>query len=381
MTGVRWAETNYLYVAGAILVILVIALALDFTWRKRVLERIGHAPQLLRMAQSVSPGRRGMKVFLTVLGISLVTLVLARPQVEGASKWRQRGIDVAVVIDFSKSMLAKDVYPSRIEHAKLEAEAIIDALGGDRVSVVAFAGGSAHYPLTTDYEAAKLLFRGLSPLDMAPGSDLGDAVLTARCMLQLRGQDGACARRGGRGRGGDPLDEREARRFRGRRQESVEVNERARAIVILTDGEDTEGGARTEVERAVSLGIQVYVVGIGTKTGDRIPQFDERGNEVGWTLTPDGRSYYTTRLDEGALKGLAQAGGGEDRYFRDDPKRIGLQGLVKALSMLKEGDLEQRIIKQFGEAYQWLLFPAFLVLVIEACLADRKPERGQKARA
>lgn len=378
----RWGDPTWLYVAGGVLVVLAIAFSLDFTRRRHLLEKIGHAPQLLRMAASASPARRTLKAVLFVTGVTLVALALARPQVEGASEWRQRGIDVAIVMDFSKSMLARDVYPSRIERAKLEAERLIDAFAGDRVAVVAFAGGAVHYPLTSDYEAAKLLLHGLSPLDLAPGSDLGEAILTARCVLRPDlPDDPDCERIGGRGDGGAPLTEAEARRHRERRIETTELGDRARAMVLITDGEDTEGRAREELERAAKLGIQAYIVGVGTRAGDRIPEFDEEGREVGWKVTPDGKSYVTTRLDEPALKALAKAAGGEDRYYRADARRIGQPGLVEELGKLKQGDLEQRIVRRYREAYAWVLFPAFLLLVVEACLSDRRKERGRVGAA
>lgn len=382
----RWADFSYVYVAAAAVVVLAIAFALDFTRRKRLLDKIGHAPQLLRMAQSASPGRRGIKAVLIVLGVALVTLTLARLQVEGESKWRQRGIDIALVMDFSKSMLARDVYPSRSERAKLEAEQLINAFGGDRVAVVAFAGATVHYPLTTDYEAAKILFRGLEPGDLGAGSDLGEAILQGRCLLRPDlTDDPDCQRIGGRGEGGDPLSEGEAAMDRQRRRETVEVGDRARALVVLTDGEDTEDRARAEVQRAAALGIQVYFVGIGTRTGGRLPEFDGEGNETGWKLTPDGKSYVTSRLEEGILKELAKAGGGEDQYYPGDPRRIGVEPLVMALGKLKVGDLHERVVKNYGEAYAWLLFPAFLLLLFEACVAERRklarsaPKKRQRA--
>ena len=359
--GVRWW-------ALAVMVALAVAFALDYTRRRRLLERIGHVPQLMKMAASVSVGRRVLKAVLLVLGLTLLTLSLARPEIEGQSEWRQRGIDVALVLDFSKSMLARDVYPSRVERVKLEAESLMDAFAGDRVAVVPFAGGAIHYPLTTDYQAAKILFRGLSPLDMPPGSDIGEAIRTARCLLRRDVKDDPeCGRRD---------EEPEARDEAERRVAEREVGDRARAIVIFTDGEDTERGGQDEVRRAAELGIQVYVVGVGTKEGDQIPEFDRNGNEIGWKRGPDGKGYFRTRLEEQALRELARAGGGEDHYYRDDPRRIGVENLTKALARLKEGDLEQRVVRNYKEAYQWLLFPAFMVLLIEACVSDRRRRRA-----
>jgi Ca-activated chloride channel family protein len=159
------------------------------------------------------------------------------------------------------------------------------------------------------------------------------------------------------------------------------VGDRARALIIFTDGEDTEGEAKAEVAKAVEAGIQTYLVGVGTKAGDRIPEFDEAGNEVGWKITADGKSYLTTKLDERSLAALAAAAGGPDRLYLADARRRGAGALIEELGKLKEGDLAQRVLKRYGEAYQWLLGPAFLALFIEAVLSDRRRRRASREEA
>jgi len=370
LSEISFKDQRFLIAAGVIVVVLAIAYALDFTRRRRLLEKIGHAPQLMRMAQSVSMGRRRVKAVLLVLAVALVALALSRPQTAGERVWRQRGIDLAVVIDFSKSMLARDVYPSRIERSKLEADALIDKFAGDRLGLVAFGGEAVRYPLTTDHEAAKILYHGLDPRDMAPGSDVGEAVRTARCLLLPDRVDADC----GHMRSEDP----EATAVRPRTGGEADLGDRGQAIVVLTDGEDTEGAAKAEVERAKQLGIEVFFVGVGTRAGARIPEYNRSGELTGWKLGADGQSYHTSRLDDAALKELALAGGGEDHYFHADPRRRGAEGLVKALGKLKEGNLEERTATVPSEAYLFLLFPAFLLLVIEACVSDRRRQAQAK---
>jgi Ca-activated chloride channel family protein len=372
LSGLSWKDERLLIAAGAIVVVLAVAYALDFTRRRHLLERIGHAPQLLRMAQSVSEGRRRAKAILVVIAAALLALTLARPRTEGERVWKQRGIDVAVVVDFSKSMLARDVYPSRVERTKLEVDALIEKFAGDRVGLVAFGGEAVRYPLTTDHQAARLLYHGLDPRDMAPGSDIGEAVRTARCLLLPGRADADCAH----------LRSAEHDAARPAVAGDADLGERGRAIVIFTDGEDTEGAALAEVERAAQLGVAVFLVGVGTRAGARIPEYNRAGELTGWKLGVDGQNYHTSRLDEQALKALARAGGGEDHYFHADPRRRGAEGLVKALGRVKEGNLEERTAAVPSEAYALLLFPAFLLLVIEACLSDRRRERArEKVRA
>jgi Ca-activated chloride channel family protein len=372
VSGFTFRDQRFLIAAGIIVVVLAVAYALDFTRRRRLLEKIGHAPQLLRMAQSVSGGRRQVKAVLIVLGVALLTLTLARPQSEGEKVWKQRGIDIAVVIDFSKSMLARDVYPSRIERSKLEADAILDKFGGDRIGLVVFGGEAVRYPLTTDQGAARMLYHGLDPRDMPPGSDIGEAIRTARCVLLPDRADNDCAYLRTIPAPGELPPPRKAG--------AADLGDRGRAILVFTDGEDTEAGGKAEVEKARQLGIELYFIGVGTRAGARIPEYNRDGELTGWKVGADGHGYHTTRLDEGALKELARAGGGEDHYFYADPRRRGTEGLVKALGKLKEGNIEERTASIASEAYHFLLFPAFLLLVIEACVSDRRRERRAAVR-
>lgn len=365
-----FGEPIFVWVAGGTALLLTIAFALDFTRRRRILDRIGHAPMLSRMMASLSVRRRVLKVVLLTAAMTLAIASLARPQVEGESTWRQRGIDIAIVMDYSKSMLASDVYPSRFEAMLREVETLDDALEADRVAPVVFAGAAVHFPLTHDHEAARLLYAGITPVDLAPGSDLGEAFLVARCILRPDIADTACDRVGGRGHGGDPL--RGETDVESPEAQMPEVADRGRAIIVLSDGEDTEGRARFEVEQAVKLGIEVYVVAVGTPAGELIPELAADGKtRTGWKKAEDG-SFVTTRLDQAALKELAEIAGGEGHYYWMDPKSYQRDDLIQELETLKKGDLDERVMQKPREVYQWLLFPAFLLLLIEACVGERR---------
>jgi Ca-activated chloride channel homolog len=357
------------WLAPLVTVALAVVFAVDYTYRRHVLERVGHLPQLERMTASLSWRRRALKAVLLTVALTLCVAALARPQVEGDTTWRQRGIDLVVVMDFSKSMLARDVYPSRLERMREEVESLLDEIESDRVAIVTFAGAAAHFPLTHDTEAARSLFRGLSPMDMPPGSDIGEAILVARCIARpdLTAEPG-CARIGGRGRGGAPLDEP----GEAPRPAEPEIADRARAIVVFTDGGDTEGRARAELAEAVRLGVHVYLVGVGTTTGELIPELDLDGNEIGWMKTADGQSFVTTRLEQDELLELAELAGGPAHYIQLDPERLRAAELIARLEHLEKGDLDERVIKHPREIYQFLLFPALLLLLLELCISERR---------
>lgn len=370
-----FAEPLFAYAAVITALALAILMALDITGRRRVLERVGHVPMLRRMTRSLSPRRRVLKAVLWISGITLVMLALAQPQVAGESSWRQRGIDIAVVMDYSKSMLARDVSPSRYQRTVDAAEQLVDGLGADRVATVIFSGAAIHFPLTHDHQAAKLLYRGISPLDLAPGSDIGEALRVARCILRPDVlQDGSCERIGGRGGGGDPLEDDPAADAEDltRTPEPPSVDaDRARAIVLFTDGEDTIGQGRAEVELASELGIQIFLVGVGTTAGELIPDHDRAGREIGWKKHRDG-SFVRSRLDQAGLKELARIAGGEDRYFHLGPDGLDLDALLGELHRLKKGDLDERVVRSSKPVFQLFLFPGFLLLLIESIIGERR---------
>lgn len=376
-----FAEPLFAYAAAITAVVLAILVALDFTQRRRVLERVGHLAMIRRMTATLSPRRRVLKAVLWIAAITLIMLSVAQPQVAGESSWRQRGIDIAVVMDYSKSMLARDVSPSRHQAMIDAAEEMVDGLGADRVATVIFSGAAIHFPLTHDHQAAKLLYRGVTPLDLAPGSDVGEAMRVARCILRPDVlQDGSCERIGGRGGGGDPLDDtplEDTDELEGKTEERKlppTTADRARAIVFFTDGEDTVGQGRAEVELAASLGIQIFFVGVGTTAGELVPDHDRTGAEIGWKKHRDG-SFVRSRLDQAGLKELAVVAGGENRYFHLGPRGLELDALLSQLQQLKKGDLDERVVRSNKPIFQLFLFPGFLLLLIEACIGERRGRR------
>jgi Ca-activated chloride channel family protein len=280
-----------------------------------------------------------VRAALIVLALGLVALALARPQAGGRARLeKQRGLDLIVALDFSKSMLAKDIYPSRLERAKRELERLMDRLAGDRVGLVAFAGETLTYPPTTDYDAVKLFWRDLSPSDMpVGGTAIGRALTSAIEMLsRLRAE------------GGQTRDQ---------------------IILLLTDGEDTESQPLDAAEQAAKLGIKVFAVGIGSRSGELVPDVGEGEQQAGYLKDREGK-YVTSRLDEDLLaKIAAKTSGG---YLRVDAQHFGVEAIEAALAGLKRTESDTRLVKQYDEVFEILLLPALLLLLIEGCLGDRK---------
>ncbi|HXU65519.1 MAG TPA: VWA domain-containing protein, partial [Polyangia bacterium] len=273
------------------LLLVVPAVALAFVWgfevRRRRLARLGDAALIARMTATVSVARKWARAVLVVVAIGLAALALARPQAGGRARLaKQRGLDLVVALDFSRSMLAKDVYPSRLERAKRELEQLLDTRAGDRIGVVAFAGEPLTYPPTTDYAAVKLFWRDLGPWDMpVGGTAIGRAVRAALDQLvALREKGGAT---------------------------------RGQAILLLTDGEDTESEPLQMADEASKLGVKIFTVGIGSRSGELIPEYDEQGKVTGYVKDAEGH-YVTSRLAEDMLADIARRTGGQ--YFHADSR-------------------------------------------------------------
>ena len=148
---------------------------------------------------------------------------------------------------------------------------------------------------------------------------------------------------------------------------------RAQVMLLLTDGEDNDSEPMEVAAQASKLGVKVFTVGIGSRSGELIPEFDEKGQITGYLKDSDGK-YVTSRLDEATLTKIAEKTGGE--YFHADPKRFGVEEVESALAGLKRSENDARVVKQYDEVYEILLLPAFLLLVGEACSSDRRRRRA-----
>ena len=352
----RWANLDKLWPPtqlGFWLIVLVplfiIGFALLFHWRRRVMESLGDLEQLRKMAQSVSRPRRIAKAILLVVAFVLGVVAWVRPQTEGKSEWVKRvGLDLVVVMDFSKSMYARDISRSRIEKAKEELGRFIDSLDGDRVGLVAFAGTVKEFPLTTDYNAAKLFFEDLTPNDMPiGGTAIGRALSAAVRMLQR-------SRKGG-----------------GKR--------RAQVIVLLTDGEDHQSEPIKAAKMAAKLGIKVFALGIGSRSGDLVPVVTDEG-DVGGTMKNDKNRPVVTRLDEKTLRKVADLT--EGKYFRATAAGFGMGKIRKEMKGLKRAETKARMKRNYIEQYHWFLFPAPFLLLLELVMSDRvvRSSEGREKR-
>ena len=311
--------------------------------RRRALARFARWEMVERLLHNVGPLRPYVRAALSLSGVFFLILALTGPQFGAKlSMARRRGVDVMVALDVSRSMLARDVKPSRLERAKHQIGELLDRLGGDRVGLVVFAGQAfVQCPLTLDYGAVRMFLEVVKAGDVpVRGTAIGDAVrVAARC-----------------------FDEKDPRH---------------KVIVLFTDGEDHAGRPVEAARAAYGKGVRLFVVGLGTPEGELIPERDEAG---GVRFHKDRRGRYVkTRLDEATLEKMALAADGA--YFRSTLSGEELDEICRRISRMERKDLGSVRYTQYEERFQIPLFVAMVCFFAEAFMGDgRQREEAWRGR-
>lgn len=384
-----FAHPDVLWLAG-LAPPAVLGLYLHDRARRVVLaRRLGELPVIARAMPSASPARRAVKTTLAGAALTLIVVALARPQLAGKRQVELRGLDLVVAVDVSSSMLVADVGATaamseaglpanRLGRARELAVRVIDELPGDRVAPVVFAGAAAHFPLTEDHEVAARMLYDLGPADLPQGSNLGEVFRVASCLLRPDLYDDlGCQRIGRRGHGGDPLPGEagagSALGSDGADDETfVPVEERGKAILIITDGGDPDPDAVREAQTAHRLGIAVIVVGVGTKQGGVVYALDAKGNASDVVKHARDGSVVVSKRDDGELAQLAEAGGDRTRMFVASVRgEVDPTPIVRALRGVERGHATKKIDEQ-RDVFEPFLFAALLLLVIEVAIASRR---------
>jgi Ca-activated chloride channel family protein len=344
--AVSWQHDDLLWLLAGVPIAAGL-LVLAWYLRRRASARFGDAEITRALTAGRSGPWRATRAVLWVLALAFALVALAGPQFGSRERiLHKRGIDIVIALDFSKSMLARDVRPSRIERAKAEVTRLISEMDGDRVGIVAFAGETMEFPMTTDYRALSLFFRDLGPYDMPVG---GTAIARALVASQR-------------------LMERADRRSRAEAEQ--QGAERSRIVILMTDGEDHEGDPVEAARELAEAGIRVFVVGIGSRSGEPIPTYAPDGTWTGY-LRDDNDNVVTTSLtaeNEEQLREIARATDG--RYFRAGRGRVGIEQVRASLMRMAQHENETRRVTIQEPRYALALLPAFLLLVLEALLPE-----------
>ncbi len=297
MNELVWGDPSAAKWAGA-----VVALLFGFLWlglrRRARLDALKEVGPLAQLLAREGTGRFALRGLFIVVAASLLVLSLMRPQ-QGtrATELKNLGIDIALVIDASKSMKAADIVPDRLEAAKLEIHTLLDGLTGGRVGLIPFAGlAFVQTPLTSDFDVIGTYLDDLRVEDMPRGGTaIGRALIEAiRALVPAEQLEGTLAETSEGDAIRDVAEDLDvgAPEFTGSKY---------KAIVLLTDGEGHEGDPLAVADLAASLGVRVYTVGVGTAQGRPVPMVNDEGQVMGTMKGPDGVTPLFSELNETLL--------------------------------------------------------------------------------
>lgn len=345
------------------LFVLVPLAAMAYLWaarqRRRALAGLGNPALVERLVGSVHHGSRLVAAVVSVLAVLLICVGLMRVQYGGETTIvPATGLDIVLAVDYSKSMLARDVYPSRSERLAAELQRFLDEADrrGDRVGLVVFAGAARGLPVSRDTRVLKLYLDKADPRTENPGGTaIGKALKLALTFL-------IDARRAAAADVGGPTKSLQ-------KGEEIPPPEADQIIILLTDGEDTVSRPLEVAAEAAKLGVRIYTVGIGSKSGEPIQKFTPEGEPDGF-VTDDKGNYLMTRVDEATLKEIAKATGGE--YVLVEPDRFGLDRVAEWIRDLSRGQRQDTVTAHREEGYAFLIVPALLLLALSLALPERR---------
>ncbi len=325
-----FANPEWLWLLSAVVAIPIIYLLLRL-YRNSKLKSFGNVAVLKSLMPDYSGARGWIKITLFSLSIGFIALALARPQTGSKlSNVEVEGREVVLVVDVSNSMLAEDVTPSRMARTRYAITRLVERMKDDRLGIVAFAeDAEVVLPITGDYKMAKSVVKRLEPaLIAAQGTNIGKALETA--LLSFT--------------------------------ESTKES-RSRVMILITDGEEHNQSTEEAIERAVSQGVMVCAIGIGTPEGTAL-KID------GKLIEEEDGKMVVTKLGEPLLQHIAEATGGI--YVRSRNESFGLEEIIERLDQIEETQLMQISFEEYDEQYQWFLGAALLLLLIDALVMERR---------
>ncbi|MBP3779246.1 MAG: VWA domain-containing protein [Prevotella sp.] len=326
----RFESPIYLYLL-VLIPLLALIRYLSYRNQKKRLCKFGEPSLLKALMPDVSRFRPSVKFWILQGALALLIVMLARPQMGTKINHEKRvGIETIIAMDISNSMRAEDIVPSRLDRSKMMVENLVDHFTNDKIGLIVFAGDAfVQLPITSDYVSAKMFLSSIDPSMMASqGTDIARAIEMASHSFT--------------------------------QEEGI-----GKAIVMITDGEDHEGGAVEAAEAAKKNGMRVYVLGVGSTQGAPIPvpgtgnyMQDNTGNTV------------MSALNEDMCKQVAQAGGGA--YIHVENNSAAQEQLDNELDKLAKKETSTAVYSEFDEQFQAFGVLALLLLILEICIFDRR---------
>ncbi len=323
----------YFYVLLAIPVLFLL-FALLMLWKKRTQRNFADAKMLQILAPNQSTFKNVLKFLVIALALACMSFALINPKIGTKLETVKReGVDVVFALDVSKSMLAEDIAPNRLEKSKQLVSQIINGLAGDRIGIIGYAGSAfPQVPITTDFSSARLFLSGMNTgMVSSQGTAMNEAIQMAETYYN-------------------------------------DIEQKNRVLFIISDGEDHEGDYRSIATQALEKGIKIYTIGVGTEKGSNIP-IKRNGRTQSFKKDQNGQTVIT-KLNQVSLKEIAEAADGE--YIDGSNTKEVVENVKRILGGMDKKEFDAKQFSDFKDQFQWFLAGALFLLLIDILLLERK---------
>jgi len=316
----------YFYALLAIPVLLVL-MVLVLVWKRHTQKKFADRQLLEKLAPSQSPFKLVLKIIVLCLALTCLSFALVNPKVGTKLETVKReGVDVVFALDVSKSMLAEDIAPNRLEKSKQLISQIINSLAGDRIGIIGYAGSAfPQVPITTDFSSARLFLNGMNTnMVSSQGTAMNEAIQLAETYYN-------------------------------------DIEQKNRVLFIVSDGEDHEGDYTGVAAKALEKGIKIYTIGVGTEKGNNIP-IKQNGRTVSFKKNQNGQTVIT-RLNEESLIEIANAADGA--YIDGTNTKEVVEKVQNVLGGMDKKEFDAKQFSDFKDQFQWFLAGALFLLLID----------------
>lgn len=332
-------EPKYFSYFIFITIVLLMYLLVAF-WKRKKQKEFADLPLLNKLSPESSKFKPTLKIVMILLGLSFLIFALVNPKMGTQLKTiKRQGVDIVFALDISKSMLAEDIAPNRLEKSKQIISKIIDKLGSDRVGIIIYAGSAYPLlPITTDHAAAKMFLQNANPeMVSSQGTAINEALKLAKTFFD---------------------DDTQTNRF----------------LFVISDGEDHEKNSASVAEDILKEGIKTYTIGVGTNKGGPIP-IKNNNNFIGYKKDNEDE-VVITKLSVETLKDIAKSGEGEYIYGNNTSKTI--EFVEELLLKADKKEFETKQFSDYKDQFQWFIGLGLLFLIFDAFLLNKKTKWVQK---
>ena len=332
-------EKKYLYLLFILPLIVLVFLA-NLYWKRKKQREFGDLEMVKKLSPESSVFKPVLKLVVLLLAFLGLIIALVNPKIGTKMETVKReGIDIVFAMDVSKSMLAEDVAPNRLDKSKQIVSQIINQLGSDRIGIVAYAGSAFPVlPITSDYGVAKMFLQSMNTeMVSSQGTSLDEAIRLAITYFDQKSKT-------------------------------------SKLLVLISDGEDHSEDAQAAAEEASKAGLKIITIGIGTEKGATIPL--KRNGVIESFQKDNNNQVVITKMNKESLEAIAKATKGG--YVNGNNTKNVLEYIKATLDKIQKTEFESTEMADFQSQFQWFLGFAFLLLFVDVFLLERKTKWVKK---